>query len=167
MPLLLEAAVHDRLPQRGLLDILTRTAYLLGWHHHFGPASGSDRKIRDAMARYILTVFAHGTLLGPAQVAAHMRGQVSVHELSLAASKHATAAKIDEASTTVINAFSQLDVAGMWGDGKAVAADGSQIDTWENNLLAETSIRYGGSRRDRLPAHLEYLHRPVQPLHPM
>jgi TnpA family transposase len=142
--LLLEAAVHDRLPQRGLLDILTRTAYLLGWHHHFGPASGSDPKIRDAMARYILTVFAHGTLLGPAQVAAHMRGQVSVHELSLAASKHATAAKIDKASTTVINAFSQLDVAGMWGDGKAVAADGSQIDTWENNLLAETSIRYGG-----------------------
>ena len=32
----------------------------------------------------------------------------------------------------------------MWGDGKAVAADGSQIDTWENNLLAESSIRYGG-----------------------
>ena len=31
----------------------------------------------------------------------------------------------------------------MWGDGKTVAADGSQIDTWENNLLAETSIRYG------------------------
>ncbi len=73
-----------------------------------------------------------------------MRGQVSVHELSLAASKHATAAKIDKASTTVINAFSPLDVAGMWGDGKAVVADGSQIDTWENNLLAETSIRYGG-----------------------
>jgi TnpA family transposase len=32
----------------------------------------------------------------------------------------------------------------MWGTGKVVAADGSQIDTWENNLLAETSIRYGG-----------------------
>jgi TnpA family transposase len=41
-------------------------------------------------------------------------------------------------------AFSELDVANVWGDGKTVAADGSQIDTWENNLLAETSIRYGG-----------------------
>ncbi|WP_184759455.1 Tn3 family transposase [Streptosporangium album] len=29
-------------------------------------------------------------------------------------------------------------------DGKTVAADGSQIDTWENNLLGETSTRYGG-----------------------
>ena len=62
----LEAAIHERLPQRALLDILTRTAYLLGWHHHFGPASGSDPKIRDTLARYVLTVFAHGTLLGPA-----------------------------------------------------------------------------------------------------
>ena len=51
--------VHDRLPQRALLDILTRTAYLLGWHHHFGPASGSDSKIRDALARYVLTAFAY------------------------------------------------------------------------------------------------------------
>ncbi|MEV3927751.1 hypothetical protein [Actinomadura coerulea] len=42
----LEAAIHDRLPQRALLDILTRTAYLLKWHCHFGPASGSDPKIR-------------------------------------------------------------------------------------------------------------------------
>ncbi|WP_200841771.1 hypothetical protein [Actinomadura sp. K4S16] len=42
--LMLEAAIHDRLPQRALLDILTRTAYLLGWHHHFGPASGPDPK---------------------------------------------------------------------------------------------------------------------------
>ena len=140
----LEAAIHDRLPQRALLDILTRTAYLLGWHHHFGPASGSDPKIRDTLARYVLTVFAHGTLLGPAQVAAHMRSQVSVHELTLAANKHATAAKIEKASATVINAFAMLDVTAMWGDGKTAAADGSQIDTWEDNLLAETSIRYGG-----------------------
>ncbi|MBW8482621.1 Tn3 family transposase [Actinomadura parmotrematis] len=141
--LALEAAIHDRLPQRALLDILTRTAYLLKWHRHFGPASGSDPKIRDAMARYVLTAFAHGTLLGPAQVAAHMRGLVSVHELSLG-NKHANATKVDKASVDVVNAFNKLDVASVWGDGKTVAADGSQIDTWENNLLAETSIRYGG-----------------------
>ncbi|MEU4704535.1 Tn3 family transposase [Nonomuraea dietziae] len=140
----LEAAIHDRLPQRALLDILTRTAYLLSWHRHFGPASGSDPKIRNAMARYVLTAFAHGTLLGPSQVAAHMRGTVSVHELSLAGNKHTTATKIDKASVDVINAFAKLDVASVWGDGKTVAADGSQVDTWENNLLAETSIRYGG-----------------------
>jgi TnpA family transposase len=30
------------------------------------------------------------------------------------------------------------------GDGQVVAVDGSQVDTWENNLLAESHIRYGG-----------------------
>lgn len=140
----LEAAIHDRLPQRALLDILTRTAYLLKWHRHFGPASGSDPKIRDALGRYVLTAFAHGTLLGPTQVAAHMRGTVSVHELSLAGNKHTTATKIDAASVDVIDHFNRLDVASVWGDGKSAAADGTQIDTWEDNLLAETSIRYDG-----------------------
>ena len=105
----LEAAIHDRLPQRALLDILTRTAYLVGWHHHFGPASGSDPKIREVLARYVLTVFAHGTLLGLAQVAAHMRGKGSVHELTLAGNKHTTASKIEKASATVINTFNKLD----------------------------------------------------------
>jgi hypothetical protein len=101
-------------PKRGLLDILARTAHLVGWPQHFGQASGSDPKIRDAMARYVLTVFANGTLLGPAQVARHMREQVSAHELSIAANKHATCAKIDAASTDVINEFAKLDVAGVW-----------------------------------------------------
>lgn len=142
--LTLEAAVHDRLPQRDLLDILTRTAYQLGWHHHFGPASGSDPKIKDTLGRYVLMVFTYGTLLGPAQVAAHMRGQISAAEIALAANKHATGEKVGKASTTVVNGFNRLDITSMWGDGKTVAADGSQVETWENNLLAESHIRYGG-----------------------
>jgi hypothetical protein len=139
----LEAAISERIPERGLLDVLTRTAYWLGWHRHFGPASGSDPKLRDVLARYVLLVFCYGTNLGPAQVARHMRGQVSPHELS-GANKHAPAAKIQAASTDVVNAFTQLDLSRVWGDGSRVAVDGSQIDTWADNLLAETSIRYGG-----------------------
>jgi len=137
----LEEAIHERLPERGLLDILARSAHLVGWTRHFGPASGSDPKIRDAMGRYVLTVFANGTLLGPAQVARHMPGQVSAHELSLAANKHTTSAKIEAASTAVINAYAQLDFARVLGDERIVATDGTQIDTWENNILAETHIR--------------------------
>jgi TnpA family transposase len=44
----------------------------------------------------------------------------------------------------VINEFAKLDVPGIWGDGQVVAVDGSQVDTWKNNLLAESHIRYGG-----------------------
>jgi hypothetical protein len=142
--LALEAAIHERLPERGLLDILTRTAYQIGWPRHFGPVSGSDPKLRDALGRYVLTAFCYGTGLGAAQVARHMRGQVSAHELARAFHQHCGEARLQAADTDVINAFARLDVAKLWGDGHVVAADGSQVDTWENNLLAETSIRYGG-----------------------
>jgi TnpA family transposase len=73
-----------------------------------------------------------------------MHGQVSAHQLSLAFHKHISMTNLQAADTDVINAFARLDIAGIWGDGTVVAADGSQVNTWENNLLAETSIRYGG-----------------------
>ena len=38
-----------------------------------------------------------------------------------------------------------MRVLGVWGDGSVVAADGTQVDTFIDNLLAETSIRYGGT----------------------
>jgi TnpA family transposase len=140
----LEGAVLDRLPDRSLLDILARTAHLTGWHRHFGPASGSDPKIRgDKLGRYVVTAFAYGGNLGPTEVARHMRG-VSAHEIYTAGNKHADGGRIHRASGDVINAFAALDVARMWGDGSVAAVDGSQIETWENNILAETSIRYGG-----------------------
>lgn len=143
--LALEQAVHQRLPERSLLDILTRAAYLTGWPRHLGPASGSDPKIRgDVLGRYVLTAYAYGANLGATEVARHMRGAVSAHELYTAGNKHSTADKVHRCSADVINAFTTLDVAGMWGDGQVVAVDGSQIDTWENNLLAESHIRYGG-----------------------
>lgn len=143
--LALEQAVYQRLPERSLLDILTRAAYLTEWPRHLGPASGSDPKIRgDALGRYVLTAYAYGGNLGATEVARHMRGKVSAHEIYTAGNKHSTADKVHKCSADVINAFAALDVAGMWGDGQVVAVDGSQVDTWENNLLAETHIRYGG-----------------------
>jgi hypothetical protein len=44
LALALEQAVHQRLPERSLLDILTRAAYLTGWPRHLGPASGLIRR---------------------------------------------------------------------------------------------------------------------------
>lgn len=140
----LEAAIHQRLPECSLLDILTRTGYLTGWHRHFGPESGSDPKIRDTLGRDVTTPYAYGTTLGPAEVARHMRGKVSAHEIYTAGNKHSNPTKVYRGSTDVINEFAKLDVAGIWGDGQVVAVDGSQVDTWKNNLLAESHIRYGG-----------------------
>ncbi len=140
----LAQAVEERMGEVSLLDIATRTAHWVGWHRHFGPLSGSDPKIADPLGRYSVIAFTYGTNLGPYQMSRHLRGAVSPHEISAPGNQHITAEKLNQASADVIDAFMGLDVARIWGDGSKVGADGSQIDTWDDNLLAETSVRYGG-----------------------
>jgi TnpA family transposase len=141
--LALEEALKERMPERTLLEILARTAYWLEWWRRFGPASGSDPKLATPLLRYVLTTFTYGANLGPAQAARHIRG-VSAHELGLTAARHFTTEKLNRASADVVNAYLLLDLVKAWGDGTSVAADGTQVDTLIDNLLAESHIRYGG-----------------------
>ena len=136
-------AVKARMPERTLIAILARTAYWLNWHKHFGPASGHDPKLKSPQDRYVLTTFACGSNLGPYEAARHIPG-ITAHEISLAKNRHVTLVKLNKAIAEVVNAFARLDVARAWGDGSSVGTDGTQVDTYIDNLLAETSIRYGG-----------------------
>lgn len=92
---------------------------------------------------HVLTTFTYGCNLGPAQAARHIRG-VSAHELGATATRHFSIEKLNQAIADVINAYLELDLIKAWGDGSSVAADGTQIDTLIDNLLAESHIRYGG-----------------------
>lgn len=69
---------------------------------------------------------------------------MSAHELSATARRHVTSEKLNKAIADVVNAFMELDLIKVWGDRSVVSADGTQVDTYNDNLLAETSIRYGG-----------------------
>jgi len=141
--LVLEETLKERMPERTLLEILARTAYWLEWWRRFGPASGSDPKLADPLLRYVLTTFTYGCNLGPAQAARHIRG-VSAHELGATATRHFTIDKLNRAGADVVNAYLHLDLVKAWGDASTVAADGTQVDTLIDNLLAESHIRYGG-----------------------
>nr|WP_281287005.1 transposase [Nonomuraea turkmeniaca] len=50
---------------------------------------------------------------------------------------------MNEAIADVVNAHARLDMSQAWGNGTTVAADGTHMDTYLNNLLAETSVRHG------------------------
>ncbi|MEU7377571.1 Tn3 family transposase [Streptomyces albidoflavus] len=138
----LEQAIKERMPERALLGIVARTAYWIEWWHRFGPASGNDPKLKDPFGRYVITTFVKGTNMTFAEAARHIAG-VSAHELSVAARRHTTTAKLNEALTDVVNAHAKLDMSRAWGNGTTAAADGTHMDTYLDNLLAETSVRYG------------------------
>jgi hypothetical protein len=140
----LESALLQRLPERNVIDVLCNVAHWTGWNRHFGPLSGSDPKIDNAGARYILTAFTYGCNLGPAQASRHLRGEVTPHMLSFINRRHSNAKKLNAALRDIINQYHTFQLPKIWGDGKSAAADGTKYDMYDQNLLAEYHIRYGG-----------------------
>jgi TnpA family transposase len=138
-----ERAVQERMPERHLLDILKNVQHWTGFTRHFGPPSGSDPKLREADRQYILTVFGYGSNLGASQTASHLAGAISRHTLRRLNFQHFTGPKLDAAKSDVIAEFLRFDVTGFWGDGKALIADGTHVETRENNLMGSQHIRYG------------------------
>ncbi|MFD0374551.1 transposase [Streptomyces sp. NPDC127112] len=138
----LEEEIKARMPERSLMGILARTAYWVEWWRRFGPASGNEPKLQDPFGRYVITTFVKGTNMGPYEAARHIPG-VSGHELAYTANRHFSLVLLNEAIADLVNAHARLDISQAWGDGTAVAADGTHMDTYLDNLLAETSVRYG------------------------
>ncbi|KUL61210.1 hypothetical protein ADL28_15985 [Streptomyces violaceusniger] len=161
------AALRERLEataaevDSGYPDIVSRTAYWVEWWRRFGPASGSDPKLKDPFGRSVLTTFVGGINMTFAEAARHISG-VSAHELSAITNRHLSVEKINEAIADVVNAFMRLDLVKAWGDGTSVAADGTQMDTFIDNLLAalgqrplpahRRAVRPGRAQRHRLAA---------------
>jgi TnpA family transposase len=138
----LQAAITQRMPTRNLLDILINIEHWTNFTRHFGPLSGTDPKLDRAAERYLQTVFAIGCNLGPTQAARHMAGTVSAHMLSFVNRRHFTVEKLEAAQRELIELYLLLDLPKVWGDGRTVAADGTQYDFYDENLLAGYHFRY-------------------------
>jgi len=140
----LSKAVEERFPERNLVDILRNVDYWTNFTRHFGPMSGSDPKLERATERYLLTTFTYGCNLGATQAARHMRGVVTAKELSFVNRRHVSGDKLQKALTDIINRYNVLNLPKIWGDGTTAAADGTKYELYEENLLSEYHIRYGG-----------------------
>jgi len=130
------------MPVRNLLDVLANIEHWTHFTRHFGPLSGNDPKIRDAEQRYLLTIFAMGCNLGPTQAARHMGDRITPHMMSFVNRRHLSLERLESAQRELIELYLRLDLPKHWGDGKTVAADGTQYDFYDNNLLAGYHFRY-------------------------
>ncbi|MDN4576549.1 Tn3 family transposase, partial [Pandoraea cepalis] len=138
----LQQALLQRMPTRHILDILTNIEHWTHFTRHFGPLSGSDPKLKRAAERYLLAIFAMGCNLGPTQAARHIAGGVSPHMLSFVNRRHMSLEKLETAQRELIELYLRLDLPKHLGDGKTVAADGTQYDFYDDNLLAGYHFRY-------------------------
>lgn len=140
--LALQSAIETRVPHRNLLDVLANIEHWTGFTRHFGPQSGNDPKLRNARERQLLTVFAMGCNLGPNQASRHLSNGVTPHQLSFVHRRHMSLYQLDQACRDLAELYLRLELPKLWGDGKKVAADGTQYDFYEQNLLVGLHFRY-------------------------
>lgn len=132
-----------RMTERHLLDVLKNGACWTRFTRHFGPPSGSDPKLSQAMRQYLFTVFGYGSNLGPGQTARHAPRIVTAEGLRRINSQHIDTAKLEAATTDVINEYARFALTKLWGAGRAAIADGTHVPLRENNLIGAMHIRYG------------------------
>jgi TnpA family transposase len=139
-----EQEIRARMPERHLLDILKHAEHWSRYTRHFGPPSGSDPKLAQAVRRYLFAVFGYGCNLGPYQTARHAPGGATAQALRRINAQHITAGKLEAAMADVIGQYARFPLPRHWGGGRAAIADGTHVKLRENNLLGSRHIRYGG-----------------------
>ena len=139
----IEALLKERMPERHLLDILKNVQHWVGFTRHFGPPSGADPKLSDAVSRYLFTVFGYASELGASQTARHTNGLISRQVLRRLNDQHITSRKLEASLRDVIEEYTRFELPFFWGTGQGAIADGTHIELIENNLLGAKHVRYG------------------------
>ena len=140
---MVDEAIRAQMNDVSILDVLTETEKWLDLHRLFGPLSGFETKVDDPRKRFITTLFCYGCNLGPTQTAKSVKG-LSRKQVAWLNLKHVTEQRLDKAIMKVINAYNRFALPRYWGSGKSASADGTKWNMYEQNLLSEYHIRYGG-----------------------
>ncbi|MEK4282532.1 MULTISPECIES: Tn3 family transposase [unclassified Cytobacillus] len=135
--------IEEKMAPINVLDLLADTEYWLNWTRFFGPISGHDAKIDNPSERYITATFCYGCNLGPTQTARSL-GNMDRKHISWINERHVTEENIQKAIEWIINAYNKFNLPKYWGTGTSASADGTKWDLYEQNLLSENHIRYGG-----------------------
>ena len=139
----IDALITERMETASIVDVMIDTERWLDLHKLFRPLAGTDSRLEDLRMRVITTLFCYGCNLGPVQTAKSIKG-LSRRQISWLNLKYVSEDLLDKAIVKVINAYNKFELPGYWGTGKHASADGTKWNLYEQNLLSEHHIRYGG-----------------------
>ncbi len=140
---LVDKLITEHMPQASVVDVLVDTESWLNLHHLFKPLSGNESRVVDLRMRLVTTLFCYGFNLGPSQTSRSVK-EFNRRQVSWLNLKYVNEDVLDKAITQVINAYNKFELPSYWGSGKHASADGTKWNVYEQNLLSEYHIRYGG-----------------------
>jgi TnpA family transposase len=141
----LKTEIGRRWPMTNLLDMLKETELRIGFTDAFRTVTDHENLSRATLReRLLLCLNGLGTNTGLKRMAA---GQTDVvyKDLLYVRRRFITRESLRDAVAQVVNATLRTRHPAIWGEGTtACAADSKQFGAWDQNLMTEWHVRYGG-----------------------
>jgi TnpA family transposase len=141
----LKAEIASRWPMTSLLDVLKETDLRTGFTDFF--QSMASREVLDReiiQRRLLLCLFGMGTNMGLKRISAGRHG-VTYRDLLYVRRRFIQKATLRKVITKVANSIFDMRMPEIWGEGStACASDSKKFGAWDQNLMTEWHIRYGG-----------------------
>jgi len=141
----LKAEIRRRWGATPLLEILKEAALRVGFLEHF--RSPATREVLDEVTlqiRLLLCLYGMGTNVGIKAMSQGDHGQ-SYQELLSTRRRYINTDQLRAAITDVTNATFRIRHPHIWGEVTTTcASDSTQFRAWDENLMTEWHLRYGG-----------------------
>jgi len=137
--------VFERWKTIGLLDILKETNFRTGFTSVFASTASREYLDPDQLTkRLLLCVFAYGTNTGLKRISAS-NPEITYEELRHIRRRYLTKTNLRSAIAEVINAILREREKKFFGEATtSVASDSKKFGVWDQNILTEWHVRYGG-----------------------
>lgn len=141
----LKTEVGQRWPMTNLLDILKETDLRTEFTQHFtSPTAWENLDRFTLQKRLLLCLYSLGTNTGLKRMSAAAHDE-SYKDLMYVRRRFIHKEHLQNAITTVANAIFKIRQPHIWGEGTtACASDSKKFGAWDQNLMTEWHLRYGG-----------------------
>ena len=141
----LTAALVHRWPMTNLLDILKETELRVRFTEAFRTIGTREVLSTDVLQRrLLLCLYGLGTNAGLKRMCSG-GGEDSYAELQYIRRRYITKEQLRSAIAQVCNAIFRVRNPALWGEGTtACASDSKKFGAWDQNLMTEWHVRYGG-----------------------
>jgi TnpA family transposase len=141
----LKAEINQIWPMTSLLDILKETDLRVGFTRHFKSLGTREMLRRDTLQkRLLLCLYGLGTNTGLKRVNTGINEE-NYQDLLYVRRRFIHKEQLRNAIATVVNAIFEIRLPQIWGEGTtACASDSKKFGAWDQNLMTEWHIRYGG-----------------------
>jgi TnpA family transposase len=143
--LALKARMLERWPMTSLLDVFKEADLRTGFTDVFRSATAWENLDRDILQeRLLLTLYGLGSNAGIKRMSAG-QGRTNYKDLLYVRRRYVTKDQLRAAIRELVNAIFLERSAAIWGEGTtACASDSKKFGAWDQNLMTEWHVRYGG-----------------------